>query len=139
MSRNEFSALKGPSLGERFSKELMILNSKSVSRLLLFFCICTVLVGYAERVIIIQDEKIINKGLYEVNTLGREWLRSINLAHNSDYGVSVTDDVVYFRCPNQQLIGISRATYQHRLEKGRKFFPSQEEFILSKTTTRRLD
>jgi len=73
----------------------------------------------------IQGQKVINQGLFEVNPLNSAWLQFPNFGYRKNS--SVTDDIVYLRCPEQQVIAISRSNGSYRPKKGRTQFASYQE------------
>ena len=99
-----------------------ILKSICVVASLIVFCGCAHDYG-----VTLQDQKVINKGIYEVNSLNRTWLRIPNFGGHTIYSSSMTDDIVYLRCPEQQVIAITRATGGYLPKKDRTQFASYQE------------
>lgn len=97
---------------------------------IIFFCLLLIsIIGCSHRVII-QDKKVVNKGLYEIKALEDHWKGWTNIAGTSKYGFSNRADILYLRCPEHQGISIFRTRYQHQsVGNSRRFFPSNEEFM----------
>lgn len=96
---------------------------------LLFLLILTeVISAGCTHQVILEDNKVVVAGLYEVNIPSDEWVQLTSTGGSYGPGFSLTGYIMSFRCPGEQMIGISKALYQHKPEKGRKFFPSTEEF-----------
>ena len=109
-------------------------NSQGLLRFLWVFAIFIGIGGCAQdHGITIQDQAVVNEGLYEVRILDNPWLRIPNFGGHTVYALSVRDDIVYLRCPEQQVIAISRTSGQRHAKKGRTqfaLFPERARYLV---------
>ncbi len=71
-----------------------------------------------------QNDRLINPGIYETTNLGSPWRPLLLLGGriNPEFAIESLDDIVYFRCPEEQRISISQARYTVVDRKGRSPF-----------------
>lgn len=103
-------------------------NSQDYLRCLFVLAILFLIDGCAhDHGITIQDQKVIKEGLYEVQALDNTWLQIPNFGGHTIYVSSDRDDIVYLRCPDQQLVAIIRADNRRHPKRFRNVSPTFEE------------
>jgi hypothetical protein len=99
------------------------------SRFIWFLFIFIELIFYGcSQQVILKDHKIIAPGLYEANIPSDGWIQIPYAGGSQGPGFFLTNHIVSFRCPGEQMIGISKGWYQNRWQKGRSLVLSAEEF-----------
>lgn len=99
-----------------------------------------VVVGGCAPSVVIKDQEVIKGGLYKVDTLSNAWVRIPSGSDIIDERSSLTRDIIYLRCPGQQVAQIARANYLGPgLKNGRPSFEARsfEELVVGFFTDNR--
>lgn len=75
------------------------------------FCFTLILGCAVNRSMLVTDDKVTSKGLYEVSSLSPEWKIYDNKSVHTENNRGTIRDIYYTKCPGPKIIVISRAVY----------------------------